>query len=152
MLLPGSEPPLGFLSLLTWVDLQRGAADSDLGLLTAAVRREPLDPAHKDHIEDTIRAICPYLGSKAFREEDAAFFCGRDLFINKLTERVQGATVAVVGASGSGKSSVVRAGLVPRLRHIGEGQVCSRVPENGAGPKLRRHTSSPPCSRSSIPK
>ena len=67
---------------------------------------------------DSIRAsICPYRGLLHFREEDAPFFFGREAAIDKLVDAVQRQPfVAVVGASGSGKSSVVRAGLVPRLR------------------------------------
>jgi len=65
------------------------------------------------------RAIssCPYRGLSAFREQDAPFFFGREAFTDRLVEAVQRqAMVAVVGSSGSGKSSVVFAGLLPRLR------------------------------------
>ena len=65
------------------------------------------------------RAIpsCPYRGLYAFREQDAAWFFGRELFADRLEEAVQSrALVAVVGASGNGKSSVVFAGLLPKLR------------------------------------
>ncbi len=52
-----------------------------------------------------------------FREEDAAFFFGRDDWIKDLTAKVQAhPLVAVVGRSGSGKSSLVYAGLFPALR------------------------------------
>jgi Novel STAND NTPase 1 len=58
--------------------------------------------------------ICPYRGLRPFREEDMPFFFGREAFTGRLVEVVNQQTlVAVVGASGSGKSSVVRAGLVP---------------------------------------
>jgi hypothetical protein len=61
---------------------------------------------------------CPYRGLLAFREQDAPFFFGREAFTERLVETVEGhaLTVAVVGPSGSGKSSVVFAGLLPRLR------------------------------------
>jgi WD40 repeat protein/KaiC/GvpD/RAD55 family RecA-like ATPase len=65
------------------------------------------------------RAIpaCPYRGLYAFREQDAASFFGRETFTASLFESVQSrALVAVVGASGNGKSSVVFAGLLPKLR------------------------------------
>src|SRR5262249_13195877 len=56
-----------------------------------------------------------------FREEDAPFFFGRGEAIEKLAESITGNNfLAVVGASGSGKSSVVRAGLVPALRRSRE--------------------------------
>lgn len=60
---------------------------------------------------------CPYRGLFAFREEDAKFFFGREKFIERLKEVVQTKPlVAVIGPSGSGKSSVVFAGLIPQLR------------------------------------
>lgn len=60
---------------------------------------------------------CPYRGLSAFREQDALFFFGREIFIKKLVEAVQQQPLtAVLGASGSGKSSIVFAGLVSELR------------------------------------
>jgi serine/threonine protein kinase len=62
----------------------------------------------------------PYKGLRSFDEADAADFFGRDKLINQLVERLNeddaaANFLAVVGPSGSGKSSVVRAGLIPRL-------------------------------------
>ncbi len=60
---------------------------------------------------------CPYPGLAAFREEDAPYFYGRQGVTQKLVAAVsQKSLVAVIGASGSGKSSVVFAGLVPQLK------------------------------------
>lgn len=60
---------------------------------------------------------CPYRGLFAFREKDAEFFFGREMYTEKLVEVVQkNSLVAVIGASGSGKSSVVYARLIPQLR------------------------------------
>ena len=59
----------------------------------------------------------PYKGLRAFQETDAADFYGRDGLIDELLAAVsRHRLVGVVGPSGSGKSSVVRAGLVPALR------------------------------------
>ncbi|MBD2284503.1 CHAT domain-containing protein [Anabaena cylindrica FACHB-170] len=60
---------------------------------------------------------CPYRGLFAFREEDAHLFFGREEFTADLVKAVKRKRfVAVVGASGSGKSSLVFAGLTPQLR------------------------------------
>ena len=71
----------------------------------------------------------PYKGLFAFREEDAALFFGRDKFIVDLVEAVNTKPlVAVVGASGSGKSSVVFAGLIPQLKDSNNVQIVSFRP------------------------
>ena len=117
VLLPGCEPPLGFLRQLTWVDLRNQALDQAIVILAKAAHGEP-PGAELQRAFDSIRAsVCPYRGLLHFREEDAPFFFGRQAAIDKLVDTVQRQLfVAVVGASGSGKSSVVRAGLVPKLR------------------------------------
>jgi len=84
--------------------------------LAANVRRE----------DAPMPGLCPYKGLSYFDESDAALFVGREALTTKLTERVLSLTssgsphetrfLAVVGASGSGKSSLVRAGLVFALR------------------------------------
>ena len=59
----------------------------------------------------------PYKGLRAFEEGDAVDFFGREELVEELVKRVkQTRFLAVVGPSGSGKSSVVRAGLIPALR------------------------------------
>lgn len=62
--------------------------------------------------------ICPYKGLLAFTENDSQFFYGRDKLISRLEDSLTRSPrfLGVVGASGSGKSSVVRAGLIPSLR------------------------------------
>ena len=60
---------------------------------------------------------CPYRGLFAFREEDSHLFFGREKFTEDLAAAVKTKPlVAVVGPSGSGKSSVVFAGLLSALR------------------------------------
>ena len=59
---------------------------------------------------------CPYKGLAAFEAEDAEYFFGREELVAELTARLAGTRfLAVVGPSGSGKSSVVRAGLLPAV-------------------------------------
>jgi uncharacterized protein YjbI with pentapeptide repeats len=56
----------------------------------------------------------------AFQEKDAAFFFGRETFVDGLVRVAhQQPLLAVIGSSGSGKSSVVLAGLIPKLREAG---------------------------------
>jgi serine/threonine protein kinase/WD40 repeat protein/DNA-binding SARP family transcriptional activator len=63
----------------------------------------------------------PYKGLRAFLEADAADFFGRESLTTRLIHRLEedveaSRFLAVVGPSGSGKSSVVRAGLIPAIR------------------------------------
>jgi formylglycine-generating enzyme required for sulfatase activity/energy-coupling factor transporter ATP-binding protein EcfA2 len=118
VLLPGAEPPLGFLSQNTWVDFRARVDDPVLlNTLVHAIHGKPPGPDAQDTVRKTLATICPYRGLLYFREEDAPFFFGRQAAIAQLASAVeQHNLVAVVGASGSGKSSVVRAGLVPELR------------------------------------
>ncbi|WP_414755162.1 eIF2A-related protein [Anabaena sp. CCY 9910] len=61
--------------------------------------------------------ICPYRGLRAFSEEDAQYFYGRESLTQQLISQLAHKSfLAVVGASGSGKSSVVQAGLIAQLR------------------------------------
>ena len=70
--------------------------------------------------------LCPYKGLNYFDEADADLFVGREKLTANLVEGVlsfassesanQTRFLAVVGASGSGKSSLVHAGLIPALR------------------------------------
>jgi len=71
---------------------------------------------------------CPYRGLFAFREADAPFFFGREAFVAQLMAAVrQQPMVAVLGPSGSGKSSVVFAGLLPRLRQKSGGWLVDSI-------------------------
>jgi WD40 repeat protein len=68
--------------------------------------------------QSVISSICPYRGLTYFdfNEEDPKYFYGRTALTNQLLEKVRSSNfLAVLGASGSGKSSVVRAGLLYQL-------------------------------------
>ena len=76
---------------------------------------------------ETLRMVCPelqlkdvqpYLGLAAFSESDAEFFFGRKREVERLVEslRREPRFLAVLGPSGSGKSSVIQAGLIPDMR------------------------------------
>ncbi|MEU4211779.1 helix-turn-helix domain-containing protein [Streptomyces sp. NPDC026206] len=65
--------------------------------------------------------VCPYRGLAAFGVTEAGWFFGRErataALVHRLTERLDGSgPTAVVAASGTGKSSLLQAGLVPALR------------------------------------
>ena len=59
----------------------------------------------------------PYRGLKSFDEKHSSLFFGRTLLVEKLQDFVKSHPLTLVlGASGSGKSSLVKAGLIPKLR------------------------------------
>ena len=62
--------------------------------------------------------MCPYRGLAAFTEADTEFFFGRQQIVDGLLNRLRRDPrfLTVLGPSGSGKSSVVRTGLIPQLR------------------------------------
>ncbi|MBW4548330.1 MAG: WD40 repeat domain-containing protein [Symplocastrum torsivum CPER-KK1] len=72
------------------------------------------DPALAPELDD---ARCPYLGLEAFREEKSNLFYGRQRLLEKLVNHLKrNRLLAVVASSGSGKSSVVLGGLLPKLK------------------------------------
>jgi WD40 repeat protein/DNA-binding SARP family transcriptional activator len=64
---------------------------------------------------------CPYRGLAAFQEADAQFYFGRETFVNALEQAVgsKKLVAVILGSSGSGKSSAIFAGLLPRLSKAG---------------------------------
>jgi WD40 repeat protein/tRNA A-37 threonylcarbamoyl transferase component Bud32 len=64
----------------------------------------------------TAEGICPFKGLASFEPVDADYFFGRERLVAELVARLVGAGfLGIVGPSGSGKSSVLRAGLLPAL-------------------------------------
>lgn len=65
-----------------------------------------------------VKEECPYQGLKAFEAEQKQFFFGRKQVVSQILGKlVEKPFVPIIGASGSGKSSVVRAGLIPQLEN-----------------------------------
>ncbi|MEU0880831.1 hypothetical protein ABZ345_19685 [Lentzea sp. NPDC005914] len=61
-------------------------------------------------------AVCPYMGLSAFGPQDANWFFGRERATNALLARInENGITMLVGASGAGKSSLMKAGVLPRL-------------------------------------
>ncbi|MEJ7785108.1 MAG: TIR domain-containing protein [Solirubrobacteraceae bacterium] len=100
-------------------DRQAMRADDEVTLhdrLLSALVDHGMDP--RDSFSwDARRA--PYPGLEAFNSDDAAVFHGRDDLVRRLYDQLDPrfpTSVAVIGPSGSGKSSLVRAGLIPRIQ------------------------------------
>ncbi|MGB0383779.1 MAG: TIR domain-containing protein, partial [Ardenticatenaceae bacterium] len=71
----------------------------------------------KEALEEAFESVNPYRGLQVFEEVHAPFFFGRDATIEQMLQHLkEHRFLAVLGASGSGKSSLVRAGLLPALR------------------------------------
>jgi hypothetical protein len=104
---------LELLNDTQWIDLAEG--ERAYAQLWAGLRQAGLEPSDSFAWDPTRR---PYPGLQAFAPQDAAVFFGRDHEIERLLEFVQpilqrgfgGRFVAILGPSGSGKSSLLRAG------------------------------------------
>lgn len=92
------------------------AAPATPGSNPAATASAPVG-ARSTVVRAEVEIPNPYRGLQAFSEADAGAFYGRTEVAGRLVEAVaEHRFVTVVGASGSGKSSVVRAGVIPALR------------------------------------
>jgi WD40 repeat protein/serine/threonine protein kinase len=114
------ELPVGVDDVLATATAKDAAARFTDPLQVAAALRAALQGSAAS--SQPVREIRnPYKGLRAFLEADAGDFFGRETLAKRLVHRLEEAGetarfLAVVGPSGSGKSSVVRAGLVPALR------------------------------------
>jgi hypothetical protein len=71
--------------------------------------------------EEAAKGEPPYMGLRYFDTSDANLFFGRETLTSELLARIQNESfLAIVGASGSGKSSVARAGLIPSWKKENE--------------------------------
>src|SRR5262249_1782710 len=88
----------------------------------APVKEAELSTSESDLPASYWRDRSPFRGLKAFETEDAWLFFGRESETEELLEQLRRSPVlSVVGNSGSGKSSLVRAGLIPALQ---QGRFC----------------------------
>lgn len=77
-------------------------------------------PPKNPLLAGVVNEECPYRGLEAFEKPHAKFFFGRQQVVNSVQQKLaQAKFVPIIGASGSGKSSLVRAGLMPILEENG---------------------------------
>jgi len=110
----------GLYDLTDWRQLWEQALASPV---TSEEEGAPAEPAAEDS------GACPYRGLAVFRQEDAGWFYGRErstaALVSRLASAVRtGGIVMLVGASGAGKSSLMRAGLGPAVQEgaLGPGE------------------------------
>ena len=96
--------------------------------LIAAAQGKDLTAVSGSVLESAFTVLRPYRGLHAFAETNADMFFGRRAMVEQVAADLQrNAFVVLVGPSGSGKSSVVRAGLLPKL-HASGSYVATMVP------------------------
>jgi len=124
--LRSSEITAGFSGALVWDEIRHRVigmvvivvlpdASGKLGETAFAIPTETLQTICPDLLASD---LCPYRNLGAFTEADAVFFFGRQPVIDEMVNSLRNELrfLAVLGPSGSGKSSVVQAGLIPQLR------------------------------------
>ncbi|MCX4907715.1 trypsin-like peptidase domain-containing protein [Streptomyces sp. NBC_00878] len=126
----------GFSGAAVW-DVRRNAA---VGMLVTRGLYELSGTAYlipADQLLGTeVRVECPFRGLGRFEERDARYFHGRGPEVRALLEAVDSRPVTVLaGPSGSGKSSLLRAGLLAELRRRGTPSAL-RAPQPAATPTI----------------
>jgi hypothetical protein len=115
ILLPAARPEdaRGFVGLRTWVDFREGLDDvAAFRRLVASIKGQ----APEGDSQQLPDHLAPYRGLLPFGREHARFFFGRETEIQAVLDKLrQSPFVALVGASGVGKSSLILAGVLPRL-------------------------------------
>lgn len=102
-----------FLARHTWVDFRSGLDDAEAFHRLVCGIQGVAPSAERTHKAE---AVCPFRGLQVFEEEHACFFFGREALTQHLVEQLRADRfLAVIGPSGSGKSSLVRAGLIPQV-------------------------------------
>lgn len=113
--LPGQGKTAKARDLVQQCDRERRLSE----LVTAVLTARPNIPPYT-LLLDTQTEQSPFKGLLAFQEDDYDIFFGREEISEELAERLTGKApthfLALVGASGSGKSSIVRAGMIPAIR------------------------------------
>ncbi|MGV9295986.1 nSTAND1 domain-containing NTPase [Amycolatopsis sp. NPDC003676] len=112
-------------NLAAWQELWKQALDSPIPGASAA-GDIPEQPGSTD--------TCPYRGLASFKQEDAGSFFGRrrstDALVARLAAKTGAGVVMLIGASGAGKSSLIAAGLLPRLEEPGSWTTVTMTPRD----------------------
>ena len=110
------DPEARFSSIETWRDALLSALDMASAAGSGSTVDLPSRSGRTSSRRETGVLPCPYKGLAAYEPEDADYFFGREALIDQLVRRLRRDSVLVVGGpSGSGKSSLVRAGLIPTV-------------------------------------
>ena len=121
VLLPGAkaEDVTGFLAQRTWVDFRAGLEDAAAFTRLVAGIKGQAPEGDTFQLPDE---PAPYRGLLPFAQRHARFFFGRESEVETVLAKLRHAPfLAVVGASGVGKSSLVLGGVLPRLEAGGLG-------------------------------
>jgi WD40 repeat protein len=130
VLLPGGERAERsslptFLVAATWVEFRHSLDEEEaFHRLVCGIRGQEPGPGPGEAVHE---GRCPFRGLRFFDVDDAPFFFGREALVEWLLNALRPAAgdkpvsrfLAIVGASGSGKSSLARAGLVAALQRGG---------------------------------
>jgi WD40 repeat protein len=126
----------GFLQGKTWVEFRRSIDEGDaLHRLICGIKG--IAPGRGPGVSVEL-GECPFVGLKTFQPEDAPLFLGRAAKIQEMVDRLRNnfgtqkeeRFLGLIGASGSGKSSLALAGLIPAVR-------CGGLPDGAHWPVVR---------------
>jgi hypothetical protein len=126
----------GFLQGTTWVEFRQSIDEEDaLHRLACGIKK--IQPGRGPGATIAV-GECPYLGLKTFQPDDSPLFFGRAAKIQELVDRLRNnfgtskeeRFLALIGASGNGKSSLALAGLIPAIQR-------GELPESARWPLVR---------------
>ncbi len=113
----GEEASRRLAAAAEWLAAERLDRSAELNFANSVIGRKLARLYTPEQREaELLAGLCPFKGLASFEAADAPFFFGRERLVGELAARTVGVgLLAVVGASGSGKSSVLAAGLIPSL-------------------------------------